>query len=335
MKEKLSTTSICETLAIPRSIWYRHTNKFKSANEEKTIRRNTARSLSEEEKVTILSVLNTEQYRDCSPEEVHASLLDKRIYLCSVRTMYRLLEKQGQNTPRYQRSRKNRPVPQLLTTKPNTLWSWDITKLFSPVKWTYYYLYTIIDVYSRFVVGWMVSFKENAVLAKELIQETILRQEIVPGTLTIHADRGSPMKSKTVAQLLIYLGVEKTHGRPHVSNDNPYSESAFKTIKYHSTFPHRFGCIEDARKYCKEFYDWYNYNHHHSGIAMLTPFDVHWGNADKILNDRKRTLDIAYNKHPERFTKGRPKTQHLEREVWINKPGKTVSENEKILAKTF
>lgn len=190
-------------------------------------------------------------------------------------------------------------------------------------------------MYSRFVVGWMVSFKENAVLAKELIQETILRQEIVPGTLTIHADRGSPMKSKTVAQLLIDLGVEKTHGRPHVSNDNPYSESAFKTIKYHSTFPQRFGCIEDARKYCKEFYDWYNYKHHHSGIAMLTPFDVHWRNADKILNDRQRTLDIAYNKHPERFTKGRPKTQQLEREVWINKPGKTVSENEKILAKTF
>lgn len=332
MKDKLSTKIICEVLAIPRSSWYRHVYKRGCEDKRKTVKRNIPRSLSSEEKDNILTILNSEKYCDYSPDEVHASLLDKGVYLCSVRTMYRLLEKQGQNTPRYQRPNKNKPVPQLLTTKPNSLWSWDITKLLSPAKWTYYYLYTIIDVYSRFVVGWMVSFKENSLLAKELIQETILRQEILPGTLTIHADRGSPMKSKTVAQLLIDLGVEKTHSRPHVSNDNPYSESAFKTIKYHPSFPQRFGCIEDARKHCKEFYNWYNYEHHHSGIAMLTPFDVHWGNADKILKERQYILDTAYKKYPERFTKGKPVLQNLEREVWINKPGKTVNENGKILA---
>lgn len=332
MQNRLTTTEICKAMAIPRASWYRHSGSHspKAITSEK---RSSHRSLSAEEHERILSILNSEEYRDSSCEEVYASLLDQGIYHCSVRTMYRLLEKKGQNSQRYQKQKQNRPVPQLLASKPNTLWSWDITKLHSPVKWTYYYLYTIIDVFSRFVVGWMVSYKENATLAHELIEETIYRQEIVPGTLTIHADRGSPMKSKTVAQLLTDLGVEKTHSRPHVSNDNPYSESAFKTIKYHPTFPGTFGCIEDARSFCDEFYNWYNYEHHHSGIAMLTPYDVHWGDVDKKLMERQCVLDAAYEKYPERFIKGCPQVQKLEKEVWINKPGKTINENGKVLVK--
>lgn len=325
---------MCETLAIPRASWYRHTQPLLKKSGKSTVK-TSPRSLTREEKDTVLSILNSEKYRDSSCEEVYASLLDEGIYYCSVRTMYRLLEQKGQNIQRYQKRKQNRPVPQLLASKPNMLWSWDITKLHSPVKWTYYYLYTIIDVFSRFVVGWMVSYKENATLAHELIEETILRQEIVPGTLTIHADRGSPMKSKTVAQLLVDLGVEKTHSRPHVSNDNPYSESAFKTIKYHPTFPGVFGCIEDTREFCAQFYDWYNYEHHHSGISMLTPYDVHWGNADKKLEQRQQILNQAYKKHPERFTKGVSLVKQLEKEVWINKPGKNINESGKILAKNI
>jgi putative transposase len=215
---------------------------------------------------------------------------------------------------------RNYKKPELLATRPNELWSWDITKLKGPAKWTYYYLYKIIDVYSRYVVGWMVAHRESAELAEGLIAETILKQEIKPGQLTIHADRGSSMTSVTVGQLLADLGVTKTHSRPHVSNDNPYSESGFKTLKYRPGFPECFGSIEDARAFCRDFFSWYNTEHRHSGIAMLTPDSVHYNQYEKVLNARSIILFNAYMDHPERFVKGVPSVELVPKEVWINKP---------------
>ncbi len=212
------------------------------------------------------------------------------------------------------------PKPELLTTCPNELWSWDITKLKGPTKWTYYYLYKVLDVYSRYVVGWMVAYRESAALAQDLIAEACLKQEIIPGSLTVHADNGSSMKSGTLAQLLTDLGVSKTHSRPHVSNDNPFSEAAFKTLKYRPGYPERFGSIEDARLFCREFFTWYNTDHRHSGIAMVTPENVHYNSHQIVLNARLLTLVKAYQLHPERFVKGTPLVQKVPSEVWINKP---------------
>jgi putative transposase len=268
----------------------------------------------------VLEVLNSDRFRDMAPPEVHATLLDEGTYLSSVRTMYRILSRQGQAVERRQKSAQHYARPELLATQPNELWSWDITKLLGPTKWTYYYLYKILDVFSRFVVGWMVAHRELASLAEDLIAETCLRQGIAPGQLTIHADRGSSMTSQPVAQLLADLGVTKTHSRPHVSNDNPYSESAFKTLKYRPDFPERFGSIEDARSFCGAFFDWYNNEHHHSGIAMLTPASVHYRSAGQLLQARAVTLVGAYMSHPERFVKGIPKIKTVPREVWINRP---------------
>jgi putative transposase len=271
----------------------------------------------------VLETLNSERFRDVSPGEVYAIMLDEGERLCSERTMYRILAGHGMTTVRRQSAPRAYKKPELLATRPNELWSWDITKLKGPTKWTYYYLYKIIDVFSRYVVGWMVAHRESAELAEGLISETILKQEIKPGQLTIHADRGSSMTSVTVGQLLADLGVTKTHSRPHVSNDNPYSESAFKTLKYRPGFPECFGSIEDSRSFCQEFFPWYNTEHRHSGIAMLTPECVHYNQFEPILNARAATLMNAYMDHPERFVKGVPSVKHVPKEVWINKPTKT------------
>ena len=211
-------------------------------------------------------------------------------------------------------------APELLATAPNQLWSWDITKLKGPTTWSYFYLYVIIDVFSRCVVGWMLAPSESATLAEKLIEETCERHGIVPGQLTIHADRGSSMRSKLVAQLLADLGVTKTHSRPHVSNDNPFSEAGFKTLKYRPDFPERFGCIEDARAYCVDFFAWYNGEHHHSGIGLNTPNDVHYGRAHQRREARARVLVAAHGAHPERFVHGVPEAPALPTAVWINKP---------------
>jgi len=255
-----------------------------------------------------------------APGEAYATLLDEGVYLCSERTMYRLLSQYGQNVIRRQSAPRVYAKPELLATCPNELWSWDITKLKGPAKWTYYYLYKILDVYSRYVVGWMLAYRESAALAQDLIAETCLKQEIIPGSLTVHADNGSSMKSGTLAQLLTDLGVSKTHSRPHVSNDNPFSEAAFKTLKYRPGYPERFGSIEDARLFCRDFFTWYNTQHRHSGIAMVTPENVHYNTHQKILTDRALTLEKAYQVHPERFVKGTPKVLQVPTEVWINKP---------------
>jgi putative transposase len=235
--------------------------------------------------------------------------------------MYRLLEAGGESRER--RDQLTHPPyqkPELLATEANQLWSWDITKLRGPVKWTAYHLYVILDVFSRYVVGWMIAYRESAVLAKRLIEHTCLKQNIAPGQLTVHADRGSSMKSKPVALLLADLGVVKTHSRPHVSDDNPYSESQFRTLKYRPGFPDRFGSIEDARGFCQSFFQWYNHQHHHSGLGLMTPAMVHHGQAAHILAHRQVVLDAAFQAHPERFVRKPPRPPELPSQVWINRP---------------
>jgi putative transposase len=276
--------------------------------------------LTDAEELRVLDTLNSERFQDMAPGEAYATLLDEDVYLCSERTMYRILLRHGQNVIRRQSAPRLYTKPELLATRPNELWSWDITRLKGPVKWTYFYLYKVLDVFSRYVVGWMVAYRESAGLAQDLIAEACRKQEIVPGTLTIHADNGSPMKAVTFAQLLTDLGVAKSHSRPSVSNDNPFSESAFKTLKYRPGYPERFGSIEDARSFCRTFFTWYNTEHRHSGIAMVTPENVHYHTHQDVLNARSMTLSQAYQEHPERFVKGIPKVQTVPPEVWINKP---------------
>jgi len=276
--------------------------------------------LTDTEELLVLNTLNSERFQDMAPGEAYVTLLDDDIYLCSERTMYRILSRHGQNVIRRQSAPRVYIKPELLATRPNELWSWDITKLKGPVKWTYYYLYKVLDVYSRYVVGWMVAYRESAALAKDLIAEVCLKQEIMPGSLTVHADNGSSMKSGTLAQLLTDLGISKTHSRPHVSNDNPFSESAFKTLKYRPGYPARFGSIEDARSFCREFFTWYNTEHRHSGIAMVTPENVHYNDHQQVLTARSLTLAQAYQDHPERFVKGVPSVLKVPTEVWINRP---------------
>ena len=274
----------------------------------------------------MLDVLHEPRFVDLAPAEVYATLLDEQRYLCSERTMYRILAaNQEVRERRDQLRHQNHPRPELLATRPNELWSWDITKLLGPQKWTYFYLYVILDVFSRYVVGWMVAHEESAALARKLIEETCRRQGIEADQLTLHADRGSSMTSKSVALLLADLGVTKTHSRPHVSNDNPFSESAFKTLKYRPGFPERFGAIEDSRAHCGPFFDWYNSDHRHGSLGLCTPHDVHYGVTAKTLQRRAAILDTAYAAHPERFPRGRPVPTKPPDEVWINKPAPQVA----------
>jgi putative transposase len=279
------------------------------------------RQLSEEERIEAMAQCQEPRFVDCAPAQIVAQLLDEGRYLCSERTLYRLLAASGQVRERRDQLRHpTYPVPQLLAAAPNHLWSWDITKLLGPAKWTYFYLYMILDVYSRYAVGWAVAHRETAELAKRLIDWTIRRQKVPPGQLTLHADRGSVMTSKPLAFLMADLGVTKTHSRPHVSNDNPYSESHFKTLKYRPDFPERFGSIQDARAFSRDFVGWYNEEHHHSALGYLTPADVHFGKAQLRYDDRSETLDAAFAAHPERFPHGRPHPYKLPSEVWINQP---------------
>jgi putative transposase len=283
--------------------------------------RKNARALSEEEQHGALAILHSDRFADVAPAEIVATLLDEGEYVCSVSTLYRLLRRN--NAVRERRRVLRHPKykkPELLATGPNQLWSWDITKLRGAGKYTYYYLYVILDVYSRFVVGWCVEYRENAQIAEQLILNTCLQQGIERGKLTLHADRGSAMTSKVVAQLLCDLGVEKTHSRPHVSNDNPHSEAQFKTLKYRPDFPQLFGSLEDARSFCRAFFAWYNKEHRHCGIAMLTPETVHSGKAEETIAKRQSVLEAAYAANPERFVGHAPRHASLPEAVWINPP---------------
>jgi len=310
----------CEAIGLARATFYRRRGRHENETRTTALQRQPpARSLTLAERNKALELLTSERFCDSSPSQVYATLLDQREYLCSISTLYRLLRAAG--AVRERRDQLRHPIyskPELLATEPNQVWSWDITKLLGPAKWTYFYLYVILDIFSRYVVGWMVAHQESAALASQLIAETYGKQGIEPGRLTVHADRGSSMKSKLVAHLLGDLGVTKTHSRPHVSNDNCFSESQFKTMKYRPEFPDRFGSIQDARCFSRGFFHWYNKEHHHSGIALHTPENVHYGLTQVLDEARRQTLLNAFAQHPERFVRKLPEPPLLPAAVWIN-----------------
>jgi putative transposase len=318
--QKVGRAAACRALNVPRASLYRHLRPSEPTAPT-ALRPSPPRTLTPAEQQTILDVLHSERFQDKPPAEVFATLLDEGTYVCSIRTMYRILEQAGEVRERRDQLRHpNYQKPQLLATSPNQVWSWDITKLLGPVKWTYFYLYVILDIFSRYVVGWMVAERESAELAKRLIAETCRKQNIASDQLTIHADRGTSMTSKPVALLLADLGVTKTHSRPHVSDDNPFSESHFKTLKYRPEFPERFGSIQDARALCQVFFPWYNTEHHHSGIGLLTPEVLHYGRADEIIAQRQIVLNQAFQRNPERFVRAHPRPPARPTAVWINPP---------------
>ena len=314
---RLGVAATCVALGLAVATYYRR----RCPRPTPPRRPSPPRALPADERTAVLEVLHAAPFVDLAPAQVYARLLDAGRYLCSERTMYRILA--AHQEVRERRDQLRHPhytAPQLLATRPNQLWSWDITKLLGPAKWTYFYLYVILDVFSRYVVGWMVAHRESAALAEKLLGATCMRQGITPGELTLHADRGSSMTSKPVAFLLADLGVTKTHSRPHVSNDNPFSEAQFKTLKYRPDFPERFGAIVDARAFCQVFFPWYNTAHRHSGLGLLTPHDVHYGLAAQRRAARATVLTAAYAAHPERFVAGTPEPPALPTAVWINPP---------------
>lgn len=314
----------CAALAVPRSSLYRARpapTAPEAPEPEPVSRPAPPRALSPTAQAQVRELLNSERFQDQAPREVYAALLDEERYLCSISTMYRILAEHGE--VRERRNQLRHPVyqkPELLATGPNQVWSWDITKLRGPSTGVYYYLYVIIDIYSRYGVGWMIAESESAELAEQLIAETCAKQGVQRTQLTIHADNGGPMIAKTVAILLADLGVAKSHSRPHVSNDNPYSEAQFKTLKYRPDYPDRFGSLVDARQWARSFFAWYNEQHHHSGLGLLTPTVVHTGRADTVRQQRQAVLQQAYQTHPERFVRGRPQPTTLPQAVWINPP---------------
>ena len=279
------------------------------------------RALSLSERQAILEQLHSDRFVDLAPAQVWATLLDDGVYLGSISTFYRLLRQAGETRERRRQATHPATVkPELVATAANQVWSWDITKLRGPAKWTYYHLYVILDIFSRYVVGWMVASRESAALAEVLIRQTVAKQDIGRDQLTIHADRGSSMTSKPVAFLLADLGVTQSHSRPHVSDDNPYSEAQFKTLKYRPDFPGQFASIEAARAHCQVFFPWYNDEHRHSGLGLHTPADVHYGTAEAVRDKRATVLDHAYRAHPERFVRKPPEPPTLPTHSWINPP---------------
>ena len=318
-RSELPVAPLCEALGVSRATWYRARRPRQHGPRRPCP--SPPRTLGPDERHAVLDVLHEPRFVDLPPVEVYNALLDEGTYHCSTSTMYRILSENAE--VRERRDQLRHPAyqaPELLATAPNQVWSWDITKLRGPEKWSYFALYVILDIFSRYIVGWMVAHRESAELAEALIATTCERQGIAPEQLTLHADRGATMKSKLVAELLTDLGVAKTHSRPHVSDDNPYSEANFKTLKYRPDFPDRFGSIQHAREHVTRFIAWYNQEHHHSGLALLTPEVVHYGHADEVLEARRRVLEEARARHPERFVRGAPKVRELPAAVWINAP---------------
>jgi putative transposase len=321
LAEEIGVSKACLALRVPRSSYYRALGTQGKPVRVTSKQSRSSRALSQAEQEEVRQTLNSERFQDCAPREVYAALLDEGQYLCHWRTMYRILADHDEVRERRDQLRHpNYVKPELLATKPNELWSWDITKFLGPVKWVYYYLYVILDVFSRYVVGWMVAERETGTLAKELIAETCTRQRIESHQLTIHSDRGSPMTSKSVAQLIADLGITKSHSRPYTSTDNPFSEAQFKTMKYRPDYPDRFGSLQDVRLWARPFFHWYNYEHHHGGLGLMVPADVHYGRAQAVIQARQDVLRAAYVAHPERFVIGLPKPPQLPEAVWINPP---------------
>jgi putative transposase len=316
----------CGALGVNRARVYRLRRRrchLAGAQAQRAPRLRPPLALTGAERDALLFTLNSERFADMAPASIYATLLDEGQYLASVRTMYRLLAES--TAVRERRNQLTHPVyakPELLASAPNQVWSWDITKLKGPGKWSCFHLYVILDIFSRYVVGWMIALREAAELAEQLIADTVAKQGIAPGTLTLHADRGTSMRSKSVAQLLVDLEIAKTHSRPHVSDDNPYSEAQFKTLKYRPDFPDRFGCIEDARAHCQRFFHWYNTAHRHSGIGFMTPEMVHYGRAAEMQELRAAALDAAFLHNPRRFKGVAPLPPALPVAAWINPPRK-------------
>lgn len=310
----------CRALGVSRAGFYRRQKPPLSPGPVKE-RKPSPRSLNDAERRNVLDLLNSVPFMDKAPAQVHAALLDQGLYHCSTRTMYRILhDNQEVRERRNQRQHPQYSKPELIASKPCQVWSWDITLLPGPGKGSRYHLYVILDIFSRYAVGWLLAHRECSELATRLIRETCEKQNVQPDQLTIHSDRGPAMKSQTVAQLLAALGVIKSHSRPSISNDNPFSESQFKTFKYQPDFPIRFASYDEALAYCSEFFAWYNNDHYHSGLNMLTPASVHYGDDTAIVAERQRTLEAAYAAHPERFVHGLPTQKMAPQTVWINDP---------------
>ena len=315
--EQIGLKQACRVLKVPRSRVYR----ARQPQTQPTARPQPASALSGEERDQVRQVLNSQRFQDKPPRQVYATLLDEGAYLCHWRTMYRVLA--AHDEVRERRNLLVHPTyhqPELLATAPNQVWSWDITKLRGPVKWTYFYLYVLLDIYSRYVVGWLIAERETAALAQDLVETACARQGIARDQLTLHADNGGPMRAKSLALLLDDLGVSASHSRPYTSDDNPFSEAQFKTLKYHPGYPDRFGSIQDARVWARPFFDWYNEVHYHTGLNLLTPASVHYGQAETIRQQRQTVMNAAYAAHPERFSKGLPAVAAPPKAVWINPP---------------
>jgi putative transposase len=319
----------CTAVGRPQASHYRRHRQSPPPPRPRRARKPQPRALAPAERAGVRAVLNDPEHVDKAPATVYHELLDQGTYLASVSTMYRILREHDEvRERRRQATHPARVKPELVATGPNSVWSWDITKLLGPAKWTYYYLYVIIDIYSRYVVGWLLAENESAGLAETLLADSITKHGIDRDTLTVHADNGSSMASKPVAFLLADLGVTKTHSRPHTSNDNPYSEAQFKTLKYRPDFPERFGSLTEARAFCQRFFTWYNTGHYHSGIGYHHPIDVHYGQADAVRAERAGVLTAAYARNPERFVRKHPEPPTLPTTVWINKPDETDNRQE-------
>ena len=317
--QQLSTREAAALTGVSRTTIYR-----KPAAPQDHIQVAPPNKLSSEERAEILDALNSRTFVDLAPQQVYAKLLDEGIYLGSVSTFYRLLNENRQVMERRRlATHPPRAIPELVANAPGQVLSWDITKLAGPVKGKYFDCYLMMDIHSRFIVGAHVHASESAVLAVEMMKE-IFGVHGIPET--VHADRGTSMTSKTVAALLSDLGVTRSHSRPRVSNDNPYSESLFKSLKYGPTFPERFGSLGDARAFISDFVDWYNHHHQHSGIGFHTPANVHYGHADGVAQKRSNTLAAARAKHPERFTSSTDaKILALPGPAWINQPTEAIA----------
>lgn len=331
--KSVPVATLCNELQISRATYYRN---LIEGSQDTSKSASPANALPGNLRKTILDHLHSERFVDCTPYQAYYTLLDEGQYYASIRTFYRLLSEQNETQDRRnQRSHRDAIKPELMAAAENQVWSWDISKLLSQQRLVYYHLYVIIDIFSRYVVGWLIADRECQLLARELIQKTALKHGIQPGQLTIHSDNGPSMTSHTVAQLLEHLGVLKTHNRPYTSNDNPFSESHFKTLKYCPQFPGRFESIKQAEKYCQEFFTWYNQEHYHSGIQWLKPKSVHYGMAGEVLKHRHQVLLDAYNENPVRFNNRTPTLREL-KPVYINPPEESTVEKylqgEKIMA---
>lgn len=325
LARKTSVQQACQALAYPRSSYYRQQQAKLTVRQRKPAP--SPRALPQPERDAVQETLNSERFVDSSPRQVYGTLLDEGQYLCSVSTMYRILK--DNDEVRERRNQKRHPAykkPELVATAPNQVWSWDITKLRGPITHVYYYMYTILDIFSRYVVGYMIARRELAHLARQLVTDSCAKQGIESDQLILHADRGSSMKSKSLALLLADLGVGKSHSRPYTSNDNPFSEAQFKTMKYRPDYPDRFGSLADARIWARPFFHWYNNEHRHSNLGLMTPATVHYGRAGELTIQRQAVLQTAYEKYPERFVKGMPTPPKLPPAVWINPPLETGGE---------